>query len=539
MSSDSNESKKQHAVASHGKKTANKNHRSSGNRASQSVDFVKKDTSSSSPKQMRKGDFSTERKRSSKQNKNTQTPKTEQTKKKKKTPQQNNPDIAKKSIAVKANVKPPIPEIVPPPEEKGKMRFTDLPLSIEVKAAVQDLEFAYCTEIQRLALPFALEGRDLAAKAQTGTGKTAAFLASLITRFQNKPIEGERKHGAPRALVLAPTRELAIQIHKDAIALSKYTDLNPVVIFGGMDHEKQRHQLDAAVDILIGTPGRILDYLKCRDLLLSDTEILVIDEADRMLDMGFIPDVRRIVFQLPRPGKRQTMLFSATLEHDILRLVESWMVDPQFVESEPEHVITDLIEQRFYAVLDEQKIGFLMYVIQTEKPERMLIFGNRKDKNIQIASKLYSYGENVELLSGDVAQEKRLKILERFRTGETKILVATDVAARGIHIDGITHVVNYDLPEQADDYVHRIGRTGRAGEKGISISFVCEFGAFQLPAIEQFVGSEIKTIQPSPDMFITPKTVRKSIFKEEHHSSHGGGGGRPASHTGYSRSRHR
>lgn len=432
-------------------------------------------------------------------------------------PQQNKPP-QKKAI-------PPMPPIIPPPEEEGKMRFTDLELAPEVKAAVQVLGFLYCTEIQKLALPHAIAGKDLAAKAQTGTGKTAAFLASLITRFLKNPIQGERANGTPRALVLAPTRELAIQIHDDAVNLSRFTGLNIVVIFGGMDHEKQRRMLNEPVDILIGTPGRIIDYTKSRDLDLSQAEALVIDEADRMLDMGFIPDVRRIVYHLPRPGVRQTMLFSATLEHDILRLVESWMVEPVFVESEPEHVVTDLIDQRFYAVLDEQKMGLLMYLIKAENPGRMIIFGNRKDKNLKIADQLYSYGENVELLSGDVAQEKRLKVLDRFREGKTRILVATDVAARGIHVDDITHVVNYDLPEQADDYVHRIGRTGRAGEKGISISFVCEYGAFQLPAIEQYVGSEIKTIQPSAEMFLTPEVVRKSPWSEEmkQHHSHGSG----------------
>ena len=354
---------------------------------------------------------------------------------------------------------PPMPAIVPPPEEPGKMRFCDLELCPEVLAAVQVLGFLYCTEIQKLCLPFALAGRDLAAKAQTGTGKTAAFLSTLITRFRRHPIEGERKHGAPRALVLAPTRELAIQIHDDAEALARFTGLNCVVIFGGMDHEKQRRELDAPIDILVGTPGRIIDYSQSGDLDLSKAEVLVIDEADRMLDMGFIPDVRRIVYHLPRPGVRQTMLFSATLEPAVLRLVDSWMKDPEFVESEPQHIVTDLIDQRFYAVLDEQKMAVLLHIIREEKPERMIIFGNRKDKNISVAARLFEYGEDAELLSGDVAQEKRLKILDRFREGKTRILVATDVAARGIHVDGISHVVNYDLPEQADDYVHRIGRT--------------------------------------------------------------------------------
>jgi len=426
---------------------------------------------------------------------------------------------------------PPMPTFVPPPEEPGKMRFCDLELCPEVLAAVQVLGFLYCTEIQKLCMPFALAGRDLAAKAQTGTGKTAAFLSALITRFRRHPVEGERKPGAPRALVLAPTRELAIQIHDDAEALARFTDLNCVVIFGGMDHEKQRRELDVPVDILVGTPGRIIDYSQSGDLDLSHAEVLVIDEADRMLDMGFIPDVRRIVYHLPRPGVRQTMLFSATLEPAVLRLVDSWMKAPEFVESEPQHIVTDLIDQRFYAVLDEQKMAVLLHVIREEKPNRMIIFGNRKDKNISIAARLFEYGEDAELLSGDVAQEKRLKILDRFREGRTRILVATDVAARGIHVDGISHVVNYDLPEQADDYVHRIGRTGRAGEHGISISFADEFGSFVLPQLEQYTKCEIKTVQPPLEWLELPEKTRELPPEERkrlnRRSGGSSGGGRP------------
>ena len=435
---------------------------------------------------------------------------------------------------------PPMPAIVPPPEEPGKMRFCDLELSQEVLAAVQVLGFLYCTEIQKLCLPYALAGRDLAAKAQTGTGKTAAFLSTLITRFRRHPVEGERKHGAPRALVLAPTRELAIQIHDDAEALARFTDLNCVVIFGGMDHEKQRRELDAPIDILVGTPGRIIDYSQSGDLDLSKAEVLVIDEADRMLDMGFIPDVRRIVYHLPRPGVRQTMLFSATLEPAVLRLVDSWMKDPEFVESEPQHIVTDLIDQRFYAVLDEQKMAVLLHVIREEKPERMIIYGNRKDKNMTVAARLFEYGEDAELLSGDVPQEKRLKILDRFREGKTRILVATDVAARGIHVDGISHVVNYDLPEQADDYVHRIGRTGRAGEHGISISFADEFGSFVLPQLEQYTKCEIKTVQPPQEWLELPEKTRELPPEERKRLNHrggGSGGGRP--HRGGGRGRGR
>ncbi|MBO5959954.1 MAG: DEAD/DEAH box helicase, partial [Lentisphaeria bacterium] len=285
--------------------------------------------------------------------------------------------------------------------------------------------------------------------------------------------------------------------------------LNNLVIFGGMAHKGQRDMLlEGQVDILAGTPGRIIDYSRSGDLDLSRVETLVIDEADRMLDMGFIPDVRRIVSQLPPAGKRQTMLFSATLEPSVLRLVESWLRNPVSVESEPEHMVTELIEQRFYAVTSDQKLAMLLAVIKQENPQRMLVFGNRKDHNRTLVQKLYSYGVDAELLSGDVAQEKRLKILEKFRSGAVKVLVATDVAARGIHVDGVTHVVNYDLPEQPDDYVHRIGRTGRAGAKGISISFVCEYGAYVLPDLEQYTKETIRTELPDDAMLVLPEKVR-------------------------------
>ncbi|MBR2425235.1 MAG: DEAD/DEAH box helicase [Lentisphaeria bacterium] len=423
----------------------------------------------------------------------------------------------------------PMPaELIAPPEEEGKLRFFDLELSGEILAATQTLGFSYCTEIQKKCLPFAINGSDLAAKAQTGTGKTAAFLASTMTRLLKKPLSAaDRKPGTCRVLVLSPTRELAIQIHKDAEALSQYTALHNVVIFGGMDHKGQRDALQQSVDILIGTPGRILDYNRSGHLDLSQTEILVIDEADRMLDMGFIPDVRRIVSKLPPAGVRQTMLFSATLEPEVLRLADAFLKNPEFVESEPEQVITDLIDQHFYAVLSEQKLPFLLYLLRSLQPERLIIFGNMKHHNRDLVRELYSYGVDAELLSGDVPQEKRIKVLERFRTGETKVLVATDVAARGIHVDGITHVLNYDLPEQPDDYVHRVGRTGRAGVKGVAISFICEVGAFALPAIEKYAGMEIHTIQPEEDQLVLPEKVRKApeLPRVQNHNFRGGSRG--------------
>ena len=446
---------------------------------------------------------------------------------------ENKPPVRTERPRRKEIVPPPMPELIMPPPEEGKTRFTDLPVAKEVLAGIQDLGFKYCTPIQQMCLAAALDGKDLAAKAQTGTGKTAAFLASCMTRLIVNPVPAEKRHpGACRVLVLSPTRELAIQIHNDAAGLGKYTALNNLVIFGGMDHQGQRESLSEPVDILVGTPGRIIDYSRSGHLDLSRTEILVIDEADRMLDMGFIPDVRRIVGKLPPAGKRQTMLFSATLEPEILRLVERWLVDPVSFEAEPEHVVTDLIDQRFYAVMRDQKLAFLLWLLKNEPFERMIIFGNWKERNSELAEKLYEYGVKAELLSGDIPQNKRINILERFKSGETKVVVATDVAARGIHIPGISHVVNYDLPDHPEDYVHRIGRTGRAGAKGCAISFVCEYGAYVMPQIEEYAQISVKTVLPEDETLILPEKVNAPrVNKRSDHFRRGGNSsGRHGSH---------
>ena len=387
----------------------------------------------------------------------------------------------------------PKPDIAHPealeevPLEEGKMRFGDLALHPEVLFGVQAAGFKYCSPIQALALPELLKGRDLAGKAQTGTGKTAAFLLAIFTKLLNNPLT-ERKKGTPRVLILAPTRELAIQIYKDAVHLGVFTGLKSTVVFGGMDHAKQQKSLDCELDILVGTPGRVIDYSRSRFLDLSKVEVLIIDEADRMLDMGFIPDVKRIVSQLPRRGERQTLLFSATLDEDILRLSSGWLTDPFVVESEPEKLVSENIEQLFYSVSRDEKLALILHLLKTESFERMIIFGNRKDVNLRLQQDLSRNGYRVPVLSGDIPQEKRMKILEKFRDGSEKIVIATDVAARGIHVDNVSLVINYDLPERAEDYIHRIGRTGRAGKTGKSISFLCEYGAYYLPAIEELLG---------------------------------------------------
>ena len=385
----------------------------------------------------------------------------------------------------------------------GKTRFLDLALDESVQFGVQHAGFEYCTPIQAMTLPVLLEGRDLAGKAQTGTGKTAAFLLAAFTRMLAKPLD-DRKNGSVRMLVLAPTRELAMQIHKDAETLGIFTGLTFRLVFGGMDYEKQRRSLDRPIDVLIGTPGRTIDFLRHGLIDLSKVEILVIDEADRMLDMGFIPDIKRIVSALPRKGTRQTALFSATLEPAILRLASGWLTDPTVLESEPEQMVSDNIEQTFLTVTREEKLAVLLHILRTREYDRILIFGNRKDVNLQLQYDLAKYGFNVPVLSGDIAQEKRIRILERFRTGEEKVVIATDVAARGIHVDDVSIVVNYDLPERPEDYIHRIGRTGRAGHTGVAISFLCEYGAFYLPAIEELLKVQFHSTLPDEEMLKLP-----------------------------------
>ena len=410
---------------------------------------------------------------------------------------------------------PPLPsELVEVPQVEGKTRFLDLDLHLLVKYGIQHAGFEYCTPIQQMSLPPLLEQRDLAGKAQTGTGKTAAFLLASFTRLLNNPLPEPRRNGQPRMVVMAPTRELAMQIHKDACELGIFTNLNIAVVFGGMDHETQRKSLDCPLDVLVGTPGRIIDYSRSAALDLSKVEILVIDEADRMLDMGFIPDVRRIVSRMPEKGERQTLLFSATLEDRILNLASGWLADPVIYESEPEKPVSENITQTFYSVLREEKLALILYILRTMDFERLIIFGNRKDVNLRLQSDLARYGYEVPVLSGDITQAKRIKILERFRSGKERVVIATDVAARGIHVDDISLVINYDLPEQPEDYIHRIGRTGRAGHRGTAISFLCEYGAYYLPAIEELLGTQFSSILPTEEMLKLPEKVANPKMPE-------------------------
>lgn len=390
-------------------------------------------------------------------------------------------------------------------EVQGKTRFQDLDLEPDLMHAIADLGFSYCSPIQAQSLPHALQGKDVVGKAQTGTGKTAAFLTAIIDDLLKNPIAEKRYAGEARALIIAPTRELVIQIAEDAKLLCKYTDLKIHTLVGGMDYVKQqRHLHEDLVDILVATPGRLLDFCGNKDVYLDQLEVLVIDEADRMLDMGFIPQVRQIVRQTPKREDRQTLFFSATFTDDVRNLVEQWTYKPVTIDIQPENVANSTVEQHVYLVSTEEKYTLLYNLIQQEHAESMIVFANRRDECRDLQEKLVRHGVNAGLLSGEITQNKRVSTLDAFKNGDMKVLVATDVAGRGIHISDISHVVNFTLPEEPEDYVHRIGRTGRAGKSGTSISFACEDDAFRLEPIEKLLGKEIKCEQPPEYLLLTP-----------------------------------
>jgi len=418
------------------------------------------------------------------------------------------------------------------PVEHGKTRFYDLNLHDKLVHAIADLGFKYCTPIQAQVLPYTLVGRDAFGQAQTGTGKTAAFMLAILDYFLRHPIEGNRPVGRPRALIIAPTRELVMQIHKDAVALSKYTGFECAAIFGGMDYEKQQRQLqNKVIDIVSATPGRLLDFKRRGDLNLTGVEVLVLDEADRMLDMGFIPDVREIIHSTPPKQRRQTMLFSATMNDDIRKMAEQWTKDPVTITIEPENVAVDTVEQIIYIVTLNERFGLVHHILSQPNMERAIIFVNRRFEAEKLADILDRYGFSCDLLSGAVPQNKRMKTLEAFREGKIKVLVATDVAGRGLHVDAVSHVINFSMPDDPEDYVHRIGRTGRAGTTGISISFATEDDAYAIPAIEEYIGRTLPCIHPEESWLVLPEPPPGYRPKHREHvdqppRSGGGGGGR-------------
>ena len=390
------------------------------------------------------------------------------------------------------------------PVEEGKSRFHDYELSPRLMKGIFENGYQYCTPIQGLILPEAVKGKDISGRAQTGTGKTAAFLVTTFKRLQDNT-KVDRKKGYPRALILAPTRELVIQIEKDAKNIGKYCGLNIQSVYGGINYEKQKRQIqDKILDILVATPGRLLDYKEQGVLHLEETEILVIDEADRMLDMGFIPDMKKIISSIPKKTERQTLLFSATLNKDILRLAAQWTHNPLSFEVKAKEVTSENIEQIAYIATNKEKFPIMYNIIANDLLSRIIVFGNRKDEVAQLTDLFKACGMSCGLLSGDVSQRKRISTLEDLRSGKIRILCATDVAARGIHVDGITHVFNHSLPDDPEDYVHRIGRTGRAGEKGRSVVFATEEDSYIIPKIEGYTKRKLTYINPEEELVTLP-----------------------------------
>ncbi|MDD2557834.1 MAG: DEAD/DEAH box helicase [Desulfuromonas sp.] len=379
------------------------------------------------------------------------------------------------------------------------MRFEELDIPEQLRRGIEAQGFTELTAVQEQAIPLALEGKDIAAQAQTGTGKTAAFIISTYTRLMRSSSKTGRQ---PRALVIAPTRELVAQIASDAEGLSADSPITMKAVYGGMDYDKQRQALAAGVDVIVATPGRLIDYAKQNVFNFSQIEILVIDEADRMFDMGFIKDLRFILRRLPPYDQRQTMLYSATLSPRVMELAYDFMNSPVKIQIEPEHLASTSIEQMVYHVGRSEKVPLLLGLLKAQMAGgKVMIFANTKRETEYVTGVLKENGHKAALISGDLSQPKRMRILQDFKDGGVDILVATDVASRGIHIDDVTHVVNYDVPQDPEDYVHRIGRTARAGATGLAIMFADEELVYNLPAIEDCIGNKIPHDVPPDDMF--------------------------------------
>ena len=408
-----------------------------------------------------------------------------------------------------------------------EIEFSSFDLFDEFGKGLDKAWFSYCTPIQALTLPVALQGKDVAGQAQTGTGKTAAFLLVIFQRLLEKQPQHDRRH--PRALVLAPTRELALQIHKDALLLGSHTGLKFGLAYGGVDYEKQRKTLEDGVDILIGTPGRLIDYFKQHVYNLKQIDVMVLDEADRMFDLGFIKDIRYVLRRLPPREKRQCLMFSATLAQRVLELAYEHMNDPDLLKVEADQVTAENVKQSVYYPANEEKLPLLIGLLREIKDGRVMVFANTRAATDLVERTLNANDIHAAAMSGQVPQKKRQTLLKKFHDGELPVLVATDVAARGLHIPDVTHVINFDLPQDAEDYVHRIGRTARLGAEGEAISFACENYAFHLPEIEDYIGYPIAVEQAGPDQMSEIKRAKPRPRRQDHRHD---GRNKPNAHRG-------
>lgn len=409
------------------------------------------------------------------------------------------------------------------------VHFDSLDLPPQVRAGIRRAGFETLTPIQAQALPLAMEGRDIAGQAQTGTGKTAAFLLALFNRLLRSPAPKRTKVSAPRAVVLAPTRELAQQIERDAVLLGGATALSMMVVYGGAAYKSQRERLGRGVDVLIGTPGRLLDYYRQGVFSLDAVEVIVIDEADRMYDLGFIRDIRYVMRRLPPRHKRLSMLFSATLGYLVLDLATTHLNNPEIVRIEPDKKVVDEVEQWLYYPASEEKAPLLAGLLSRKGVERSMVFVNTRREADQLARWLDKWAGSAQAISGDVPQSRRMRMLKRFHDGELPVLVATDVASRGLHVPEVTHVFNYDLPQNPEDYVHRIGRTARAGEMGQAVSFACEHYAYSLPEIETFIGHPIQRHPIDPELIAPYMQAPPPRAHQRKRHSPARGRGRPRS----------
>lgn len=381
-----------------------------------------------------------------------------------------------------------------------KTRFSNLELSSSIIKSLAQAGYTECTPIQDKTLPLSLRGKDIAGQAQTGTGKTAAFLLATFQHLINDESEQIKN---PRALILAPTRELAIQIHKDALLLGKLLNLKYALIYGGTDYKKQQDSLKGSVDIVIGTPGRVIDFQRQNILNLNNIQVTVMDEADRMFDLGFIKDIRYLLRSMPPPEKRLNLLFSATLSYKVTELAYEHMNSPELIKIEQEEVTSKAITQSAFCPSNEQKVPLLIGLLNKHQPKRSIIFVNTKRCAERLDGYLSANGYKVAVLSGDVPQDKRQRLLNDFQEDRVNLMIATDVAARGLHIPAVSHVINYDLPQDVEDYVHRIGRTARFGTTGIAFSFICEDYAYSMPDIEDYIGEKIEVNAITEDIMAT------------------------------------
>ena len=407
--------------------------------------------------------------------------------------------------------------------------FESLGLHESLLTGLKEAGFEHCMPIQAETLPIALQGRDVAGQAQTGTGKSAAFLLATMHWLMSRPVAADKI--GPWAIIIAPTRELALQIHKDAETLGWFTGMDFACIYGGTGYESQRKALERGADIVIGTPGRIIDFYKQGVFSLDNIEVCVLDEADRMFDMGFIADIRYLLRRMPAPDQRLNMLFSATLSERVRELAYEHMNEPESVQIESDTITADRVRQTLYHVENNQKIGLLIGVLREQEPTRTLLFVNTKRDADKVAAWLIGNDIKAAVISGDIPQNKREQLLERFQGGDLPILVATDVAARGLHIPDVSHVINYDLPQDAEDYVHRIGRTARAGAAGDAISFACETYVYSLPDIERYIDQKIPA-EMAPAELIA-EDLKPAARMNNRRS--GGGGNRSRSGGGGSR----